>query len=127
MHTDRLTSAILDYPSGQAVFTCSTQLVPYQRMQVLGTQGRIEIEIPFNAPPDRPCRIWIDDGSDLFGAGRRTEEFAVCDQYTLQGDAFSRAVRGEGEVPVSLENALANMRVIEAVARSARSGRWEEP
>jgi predicted dehydrogenase len=125
MRTDRLTSAILDYPSGQAIFTCSTQLAPYQRMQILGTKGRIEIEIPFNAPPDRPTRLWVDEGGDLFGAGIRTEEFATCDQYTLQGDAFSRAVRGEGEVPVPLESAVANMRVIEAVARAAKSGRWE--
>ena len=126
MRTDRLTSAILDYASGQAIFTCSTQLAPYQRMQILGTKGRIEIEIPFNAPPDRPTRLWVDEGGDLFGAGIRTEEFATCDQYTLQGDAFSRAVRGEGEVPVPLESAVVNMRVIEAVARAAESGRWED-
>ena len=125
MRTDRLTSAILEYPSGQAIFTCSTQLVPYQRMQIFGTKGRIEIEIPFNAPPDRPTRLWVDDGRDLFGGGIRAEQFDTCDQYTLQGDAFSRAVRGEGEVPVPLESAVANMQVIEAVARSARSGRWE--
>jgi predicted dehydrogenase len=125
MHTDRLTSAILQYPSGQAVFTCSTQLVPYQRMQILGKKGRIEIEIPFNAPPDRPTRLWVDDGRDLFGSGIRVEQFDTVDQYTLQGDAFSRAVRGEGEVPVSLESAVANMQVIDAVRRSAQSGRWE--
>jgi predicted dehydrogenase len=90
-------------------------------VQILGTAGRIEIEIPFNAPPDRPTRIWVDDGREV-----RAEEFPVCDQYTIQGDAFSRAVRGEGEVPVPLETALGNMRVIEAVSRAARSGRWEE-
>ena len=61
MKIDRLTSAILDFPSGQSIFTCGTQLVPYQRMQFFGTQGRIEVEIPFNAPNDRPCRIFIDD------------------------------------------------------------------
>ena len=127
MHTDRLTSAMLDFPSGQAVFTCSTQLVPCQRMQLFGTRGRIEIEIPFNAPPDRPCRIFVDDGSDLFGAGIQTETFPVCDQYTIQGDLFSRAVRGEGEVPVPLEDALRNMAVIDALFRSAESGLWETP
>lgn len=125
--TDRLTSAILDFPAGQAIFTCSTQLVPYQRMQFLGTKGRIEIEIPFNAPADRPCRIFLDDGRDVFGGGITTESIPACDQYTIQGDAFSRAVRGEREVPVSLEDALANMAVIEALFRSAETGRWERP
>jgi predicted dehydrogenase len=124
---DRLASAILEFPSGHATFTCSTQMVPYQRMQFLGTLGRIEIEIPFNAPPDRETRIFIDDGRDVFGNGITTETFPVCDQYTIQGDAFSRAIRGQGEVPASLENAIANMAVIEAVFRSAESGRWERP
>jgi len=127
MKIDRLTSAILDFPSGQSTFTCSTQLVPYQRMQFLGTKGRIEIEIPFNAPVDRPCRIFIDDGRDLFGGGVVTESFPVCDQYTIQADAFSQAVREGTEVPVSLEDAVKNMAVIEAVLRSAESGRWETP
>jgi predicted dehydrogenase len=127
MDTDRLTSGLLDFPSGQAVFTRSTQLVPYQRMQFFGTRGRIEIEIPFNAPPDRPCRIFVDDGSDLFGAGIQTETFPVCDQYTIQGDLFSQAIRGQGEVPVPIDDAVRNMAAIDALFRSAASGRWETP
>jgi predicted dehydrogenase len=127
MKTDRLASVILEFPSGQAVFTCSTQLVPYQRMHFMGTRGRVEVEVPFNAPNDRPCRILIDDGRDLFGSGVTTETFPVCDQYTVQGDAFSRAVREGTDVPVSLEDGIRNMAVIEAVFRSAESGRWEAP
>ena len=127
MKIDRLTSAILEFPSGQSIFTCSTQLVPYQRMQFLGTRGRIEIEIPFNAPNDRPCRIFIDDGRDVFGGGVSTEALPTCDQYTIQGDAFSKAVREGSEVPVSVEDAIKNMAVIEAVFRSAESGQWEQP
>lgn len=124
---DRLASVILDFPSGQCVFTCSTQLVPYQRMQLLGTKGRIEIEIPFNAPNDRPCRIFIDDGRDVFGGGVSTEAFPTCDQYTIQGDVFSRAIRSDGDVPVSIEDALGNLAVIEAVFLSAETGRWQKP
>ena len=127
MKIDRLTSAILDFPSGQSIFICSTQLVPYQRVQLLGTQGRIEIEVPFNAPNDRPCRLSIDDGRDVFGGGVSTETLATCDQYTIQGDAFSRAIREGGEVPVSVEDAIKNMSVIDALFRSAESGRWERP
>ena len=127
LQVDRLTSAILEFPSGHAMFTCSTQLVPYQRMQLLGAKGRIEIEVPFNAPNDRPCRIFIDDGRDLMGGGITLETFPVCDQYTIQGDVFSRAVREGAGVPVPVADAIKNMAVIEAVFRSAESGAWVSP
>ena len=125
MHTDRMTSAILDFSTGQSIFTCSMQLVPYQRIHFLGTRGRIEIEIPFNAPPDRPTRLFIDSSGDLFGGGISTETFPVCDQYTLQGDAFSKAVLDGAEVPVPVEDAIKNMAVIEAILKSANSGQRE--
>jgi predicted dehydrogenase len=124
MKIDRLTSAILDFPNGQCIFTCSTQLVPYQRMHFIGTRGRIEVEIPFHAPPDRPTRIFIDMSGDLFGGGISTEIFPICDQYTLQGDAFSRAVLENTEVPVPVEDSIKNMAVIDAVFNSAGSGQW---
>ena len=127
MRTDRLTSGILDFPAGQSIFTCSTQLVPYQRIDFLGTRGRIEIEIPFNAPNDRLTRMFIDDGGDLTGKTVTTETFPVCDQYTLQGDVFSQAILEDKQVPVSVEDAIRNMAVIEAVFRSAESGQWEIP
>jgi predicted dehydrogenase len=127
MKTDRLTSALLKFPSGHAIFTCSTQLVLCQRMQFVGTQGRIDVEVPFNAPNDRPCRLFIDDGRDLLGGGVSTETIPTCDQYTIQGDVFSRAIREGGEVPVSLEDAIRNMAVIDAIFRSAESGQWERP
>jgi predicted dehydrogenase len=123
--TDRLASAMLDFGSCQAIFTCSTQLVNYQRMQILGTKGRIEIEIPFNAPPDRPSRIFVDIGGDFLGTGIRIEEIPTCNQYTLQGDAFSRAILENSKVPTTLENALGNMAVIEALFRSERTAQWE--
>jgi predicted dehydrogenase len=125
MRIDRLTSAILDFPSGQAIFTCSTQVVPYQRIQFFGTRGRIEIEVPFNAPSDSPTRLFIDNGSDLLGCGIAAETFPVCNQYTLQGDAFSKAVLENTEVPVTVEDAIKNMAVVEAIFNSASSGNWE--
>jgi predicted dehydrogenase len=125
--TDRLTSAMLDFEAGQAIFTCSTQMVPHQRVQFFGTKGRIEIEIPFNAPKDRPTRLFLDETGELFGSGIKTEVFPTADQYTMQGDAFSRAVLDNTEVPVSLEEAIANMAVIEAIFRSGESRNWEEP
>ena len=110
---DRLTSALLRFPNGQAAFTCGGQLVPYQRVHLFGERGRIEIEIPFNAPPDRACRIFVDDGSTLGSASAVMIELPAVDQYTVQADRFSEAVRGLGPVPVSLENAIGNMAVID--------------
>ena len=114
---DRLTSGILDFHSGTSTFTCSTQLTPYQRVNILGTEGRIEIEIPFNAPSDRPCKMWHQHGS-------KVDEIVlnVCDQYTIQGELFSLAVLNDTDVPTPLKDAVANMQVIEAVIRSAKSG-----
>ena len=127
MKIDRLTSAMLDFEAGHAIFTCSTQLVPYQKVLFFGTRGRIEMQIPFNAPIDRPTRIIIDETGELFGSGIKVEEFPIADQYTMQGDAFSRAVLEGGEVPVPLEEAIANMAVIEAIFKSAETGQWEKP
>jgi predicted dehydrogenase len=126
MGTDRLTSALMEFPGGHATFTCSTQTIPYQRVHFVGTKGRIEIEIPFNAPKDRPTRLFIDEIGDIFGSGIVTEEFPTADQYTMQGDAFSKAILEGGEVPVPLEDGIANMAVIEAIFRSAESGSWEK-
>jgi len=119
MKVDRLTSGILEFSSGISTFTCATQLVPYQRVNIFGTKGRIEIEIPFNAPSDQSCKVW-------YGDGNRIEEIVleVCNQYTIQGDLFSRAVLEDREVPVPLEDAVANMQVIEAIISSARSRSW---
>ena len=124
---DRTTSLLLDFGGGHLSGTCSTQAVPYQRMQIFGTRGRIEIEIPFNAPPDRPCRMTVDSTGDLFGAGHEAIEIGICDQYTIQAELFSQAIRRGGPAPIPLEDAVANMACIEAVARSAQSGRWEVP
>jgi len=125
--TDRLASALLDFPRGQALFVCSTQLVPYQRTQIFGTRGRIEIEVPYNAPTDRPCRIFCDDGRDLIGSGVETVAYDTVDQYTVEAEAFSRAILERRPAPIPLEDAVANMTVIDALFRSAASGRWETP
>jgi predicted dehydrogenase len=125
--TDRLASAILEFPAGHAIFTCSTQLIPYQRVHFFGTRGRIEIEIPFNAPPDRPNRLFVDSTGDLSFSGIATETFPASDQYTLQGDAFAKSILENTDVPVPLEDSIGNMAVIEAIFRSAKSGKWEMP
>lgn len=114
--TDIVTSAVLDFEQGQSTFTCSTRLAPYQRMIFHGTEGRIEVIIPFNAPNDRPTEILVDDESI---------EIPVCDQYEIQGTLFSRALRENTAQAIPLEDAINNMTVIDAVFRSAANDEWE--
>jgi len=120
--TDRLASGILDFGKGTATFTCSTQLAYYQRVTIFGTTGSVEIEIPFNAPPDRPCRLRHQQGE-------KVEDIVLdaADQYTIQGDLFARAVIDDTPVPTPLEDAVANMRVLEAVVESSRRAAWCAP
>lgn len=126
--TDRFSSAILEFPTGQCVFTVSTQVVYYQKMQFFGTAGRVDIEIPFNAPIDKPCRILIDDCKNLYASGSAVvEEIPICNQFTIQADLFSQAIRNDTEVPNPLEDSICNVAVIEALFRSAHSHRWESP
>lgn len=124
---DKLTSAMLDFPNGQATFTCAARLVPFQRMQFFGDKGRLDVLIPFNTPPDTPTQIFFDDGSDFYRRNLETIEFAAVDQYTLQGDEFSKAILNETEQTISLEDSFKNMAAIDAVFRSAKSGNWEIP
>ena len=117
--TDRIASGILDFGNGTATFTCSTQLTSYQRCNIFGTEGRVEVEIPVNAPPDKPCRIWHQRGTEI-------EEitFDICDQYILETDTMSLAVLNNTPVPTPLEDAVANMKIIEAIDQSGSQSSW---
>ena len=120
--TDRLCSALLEFADGGTMaFTCSTRMAPYQRLNALGTAGRVEVEIPFNAPADRPCRVWTQTTGGI-------EEWhsEVQNQYTAMGDAFARAILDDSDVPAPLTDAVANMRVIDAIRRSAETGCWTD-
>ena len=127
MGTDRLTSILLDFGTGHSAGSCSTQMVPSQHLQIFGTAGRIELPIPFNAPPDRPNRIIVDTGTDLFGGGISQLDIGVCNQYTIQGDLFSKSILDDAEVVLALEDAVRNMACIDAIFTSAETGRWEVP
>ena len=120
---DRVADGLLDFGPVTSTFTCSTQLVPYQRVHLFGTTGRVELEIPFNAPPDAPCVLWHQTGGDA----PVREELAVSDQYTVQGELFSRCVLDDTPVPTPLTDAVANLRVIEALRASQNSGGWVTP
>ena len=125
MKTDRLGSVIMEFPSGQAIFSVSTQLVPYQRVHIFGTTGHLEVRIPFNAPNDRSCEVHQDKGSVLMDE-ITVHSYPVADQSTMQGDAFSKAILEDTDVPVSFEDALNNTRVLTAIFESVRTGKWVE-
>jgi len=120
LKVDRLASGILDFGGGTGTFTCGTQVTTYQRVNVFGTEGRVEIEIPFNAPPKKPCKIWHQQGSDV-----QEIRLPRCDQYSIQGDLLSQAILDDAPVPTPLDDAIANMKVIEAVIANAKSGSWQ--
>jgi predicted dehydrogenase len=123
--TDRMVSGLLDFGEGRRLdFTVSTQSVTYQRVQVCGTQKRIEIQIPFNAPLGGATDVLTDDGSRLDLGSTTTETIPACDMYTLEIDAFSRVVRGEIPLPYGVEDAILNMRVIDALFASEKTGAW---
>ena len=121
LQTDRLASAILDFSTGTSSFTCSTQLTPYQRVNIFGTKGRIEIEIPFNAPLNAPTKIWLQSKN-----GIQEIVFEAANQYTIQGDLFSKSILDNTPVPTELEDAVNNMKIIEAVIESSNEEKWKK-
>lgn len=128
MGVDRLTSGMLAFPGGkQLVFSSALQLAAYQRVTILGSEGRIDLAVPFTPMLDHACRISLDSGKSLDGSSAVVETLSAVDQYALQCDGAVAVFRGEGEQEFPIEDAIATMRVIDALYRSARTGAWEKP
>ncbi len=118
--TDIVTSGLLDFGGRHATFICSTQLEANQQVDILGTEGRLVVEIPFNIPPDRPTRVLqIAGGAPPVDPGVEVHELATADPYTVQADAFSKSIRSGTPVPVAPDDAVANMEVIERIFADA--------
>jgi predicted dehydrogenase len=123
--TDRLAGALVDFGNGRHLnFTCSTQLVPFQTVQALGTKGRVEIIIPFNAPQGEATTILVDTGKALDRSSARRETIAPCDQYAEEAEAFALAVLEGKTLPYGIEDAIQNMRILDALFRSDVEGGW---
>jgi predicted dehydrogenase len=125
---DRTTSALIDFGEGRHLtFTVSTQATPYQRVNILGSKARLEVQIPFNAPQGGAMKLFLDDGKKMGDASAKVIKVDKADQYQLQGEAFSRAVRGLEDLTYGVEDAILQNRVIDAMFRSEKSGNWEKP
>ena len=123
--TDRTAGGLADFGEGRHLsFSISTQIAPFQRVQIGGTKGRIEIEIPFNAPPDRPNRYFVQGMEMNVG---EWVELPISDQYQLEVEAFGRVVRGKQKPVWGIADAIQSMKIIDAFFRSEKSGRWEKP
>lgn len=121
--TDRLMSGLADFGLGrQLSFVVSTQGAPYQRTIILGERGLIEVEIPVNAPPDRPNAFTVT----VTGKKPKRVEMPVVDQYQLQAEDFGKAIRKKSKAPYDVSDAIANMNIIDAFFRAESSGKWEK-
>jgi len=122
--TDRLMGGMADFGKGRHLsFSISTQLAPFQRVQIMGTKGRIEVEIPFNAPPDKPNRIFVQ-GMDM-NVGEWVS-YPVSDQYMLQAEAFGRVIRKKEKLVWGVDDAIQNMKIIDAFFKAGKTGKWEK-
>jgi len=117
--TDMHTSAVLDFGGPRATFSVSTGSQPFQRVDIVGTSGSIIVHIPFNTFVDVPSRITVTDG-----IGTRDVEFPASNAYGLMFDAFAAAVKENKPIPLSGQDAINNMKVVDAVRESAKKGKW---
>ena len=125
--TDRLASVLADFGGGRQLnVICSTQTTGEQSLQVLGSKAKLEITIPFNAPPNERTAITIDTGAPFDGSLARREILPACDQYTEQAEAFALAVLGQQPLPWGIEDAIASMKVIDAIFESEKTGGWSK-
>jgi len=124
---DRLASALLEFPSGHATFTCATQLPHHQWVDVHGTKARLGVEIPWSMPSDRPSRLILDDGRSLTKDNLVYLPFGASNQWQVQCERFCEAIQTGRPAPIPIEDAVANMQVLDALFRSSRTGKWERP
>ncbi|MBN1797906.1 MAG: Gfo/Idh/MocA family oxidoreductase [Spirochaetales bacterium] len=117
--TDILTSGILDFGEERATFSVSTQSFNYQQVELLGSGGRMRIQIPFNMYPDVPAELFVTTG-----VGTRCIKTDPQDQYRIEFEEFAGSIINNSEPPVPPSDAVGNMKVIDALFQSAESGRW---
>lgn len=120
--TDIYSSVRADFGEFELSFYIATQLAARQVMVFHGDQGYIEVKSPFNANRYGAEEIELTNQNHSQSTFFR---FQDCRQYRLQAEAFTRAVMGENEEIVTLENSKLNQKVIDAIYRASEKGGWE--
>jgi len=118
---DMLSSGLLDFGGAQAQFSVSTQAFAAQRIEVVGSSGKLSFQIPFNMYPDVPAKLSVTTS-----VSTRTVLCGPAGQYRLMFDAYSANLLAGKPEPTPAEDATANMEILDALFRSEASGRWEE-
>jgi predicted dehydrogenase len=100
-------------------FLCGMIAGPTQFVRILGTDGSIEVPLPYYDNLEPADHLIVDS------FGKITRESLPADAYQCQGEAFSRAVRGETTLEWGVEDAIGTMKTLDSLAKSAASGVWE--
>lgn len=120
--TDRLTTGLLEFERGTATLVCSTQTFPFQQVCIHGTQGRIEVDIPFNSASDdelRSIRIITQDGVE-------EKTFDQANAYALMAQAMQQAIEEQHPLPITLEDSMETMAIIDRLFSPNNDDSWGE-
>ncbi|MFS0727134.1 Gfo/Idh/MocA family protein [Paenibacillus sp. 1P07SE] len=110
-NVDMMASGLLEFPDSRALtFDCGMWAAFRNTLEVLGTEGRIEVPSAFIGSP----HVFVETKQ-----GRREEQQPELNQYALQADTFAAHVWKQAENRFTPDDAIANMKAIDACLRSA--------
>ncbi|GIP34795.1 Gfo/Idh/MocA family protein [Paenibacillus sp. J2TS4] len=114
---DMMASGLLEFPGGIGLtFDCAMWAAGRNTLEILGTDGRIEVPSAFVCDPGTPSVFYV------IAKGERKEvEFPPVNQYSLQADDFAATVLDGAASVFDPQDAVLNMRVVDACLESART------
>jgi xylose dehydrogenase (NAD/NADP) len=115
---DEALVGVLRFPDGVvASFDCSFRSQYRQFVEIIGTEGSIELARPFS-PRIEPTAVLVRHGDAV-----ESFDFEGADQYVLMIESFNRAVLGRSALQIHCQDSVRNLRAIDALYDSAREGR----
>ena len=114
--TDWVFTASMRFPDGVlATFDCGTALSERDELEAIGSEGSLFLDDPWH------CNVPVIEVRRADGTERI--ELEPVDSYRLELENVSDAIRGEGELLLGREDAVAQARAVEALHDSATSGK----